>query len=152
MKGTNEVRATGHISCSFGKFGQSMGMFLNTTTVLCLSPHFGGNADDYAEENTKIAIALNGQDYLDATSSAHVTFVGTGHSFGALFWVMTSVLVAILILAVWMLIQAGRPRQINLPNVGTQLRVPEQSQQPINFSMSRQFGSRQQSNYGPSRQ
>lgn len=97
----------GHVSCSFGKFGQSMGMYLNATTILCLSPHFSGNADDYSEEDVRLAIALNGQDYLEATSSAQVTFVGTGHSFGALFWVMTTVLVAILILAVWMLIQAG---------------------------------------------
>lgn len=76
-----------------------MGMYLNSTTMLCLSPHIPGNSDDYSSHYTRVAIAFNGQDFLEDTSSASVTFEGTGHSFGFLFYVLTTLLVALFIMA-----------------------------------------------------
>lgn len=90
---------TGGVSCSFGNFGTSMGMYLNQTTLLCLSPHISGTSDDYSSETVTVAIALNGQDFMEDTSNAQVTFIGTGTDASFFYFVVGALLIALLILA-----------------------------------------------------
>jgi hypothetical protein len=37
-----------------------MGMYLNQTTMMCLTPHIQGTSDDYSSETVVLAIAMNG--------------------------------------------------------------------------------------------
>ena len=48
------------ISCNFEDFGNTFGMFVNDTTLLCVSPRIPGDADDYATEQVKLSVAMNG--------------------------------------------------------------------------------------------
>ena len=51
---------SGGVSCSFEQFGVSMGMYVNETTVLCMTPHFAGTSDDYYRDTVVVGVALNG--------------------------------------------------------------------------------------------
>lgn len=77
---------------------------MNATTLLCLSPHIQGNSDEYTSVKVKVAVAFNGQDFVEDTSSAYVTFKGTGQTFSVFFWLMTIVLIALFLAAVLFLI------------------------------------------------
>lgn len=67
--------------------------------MLCLSPHISGTSDDYSSETVTVAIAMNGQDFMESTSNAEVTFVGTGSSNGFFHFVIGALLIALLLLA-----------------------------------------------------
>jgi len=45
-----------------------MGMFINSTTVLCLSPTISDRPEDFATESVFVGVAMNGQDF-DTESS-----------------------------------------------------------------------------------
>lgn len=94
------------MSCSFGELGTSMGMWVNSTTVLCMSPHFQGTSDDYYRVTVPVGVALNGQDFNEATSNAEVTFVGTGADTTFLFFIIGALLLALLLLALGVLVMA----------------------------------------------
>ena len=53
------------IMCSFEEFGTSMGMYINETTILCVTPHIQGRPEDYTYHTVKVAVAMNGQDFND---------------------------------------------------------------------------------------
>ena len=57
-----------------------MGMYINETAVMCVTPHIQGKPEDYARETVQVTVAMNGQDFNDIYSDAYVTFVGTGAS------------------------------------------------------------------------
>jgi hypothetical protein len=99
LKGTPDYHTSGRVSCSFGQFGSSMGMYINSTTMLCLSPHIPGTSDDYSSVKVKLAVAFNGQDFLEDTSSASVTFVGTGTNHGYILYLFTALLIALFLIA-----------------------------------------------------
>jgi len=61
--GSSDYHSTGGVTCSFGGFGTSMGMYINQTSMLCLTPHISGTSDDYTSETVILAIAMNGQDF-----------------------------------------------------------------------------------------
>lgn len=101
IKGQADYHGMGRVACSFGEFGTSMGMYLNQTTTLCLSPHIPGTSDDYWRHKVKVAIAFNGQDFMEETSNAYVTFVGTGHAPSFLPQVLTTLLVALFLIGLF---------------------------------------------------
>jgi hypothetical protein len=102
----SDYHGTGGVSCSFGDFGTSMGMYLNQTTMLCLSPHISGTSDDYSSETVTVSIAMNGQDFMEERSNAQVTFIGSGTSAGFFHFVIGALLIALLILALLTCIMA----------------------------------------------
>lgn len=81
------------ILCNFDEFGNSMGMYINSTAVMCVTPHIQGHPEDYGRETVQLTVAMNGQDFNDIDSDAYVTFVGTGSNGG---W---KILIFILLLA-----------------------------------------------------
>jgi hypothetical protein len=92
-----------------------MGMYLNQTTMLCLSPHISGTSDDYSSETVTVAIAMNGQDFMEETSNARVTFVGTGTSTGFFHFLVAALLIALLLLALLTCIAAMlQMRSVNI--------------------------------------
>lgn len=79
-----------------------MGMYINETTVMCVSPHAPGEPEDYDSETVIVGIALNGQDFNDVTSSAEVTFIGTGGSNKIFLFIISTMLIGLLLLALLM--------------------------------------------------
>jgi hypothetical protein len=51
------------ILCNFDEFGTSMGMFINETAVMCVSPHIQGRPEDYGHVAVQVTVAMNGQDF-----------------------------------------------------------------------------------------
>lgn len=103
-----DYHGTGGVSCSFGSFGTSMGMYINSTHMLCLSPHINGYAEDYSRHTETLAIAFNGQDFNEDRSYASVTFVGTGSGMGWIFrYIFTAVLVIALIVAIYFVVHTS---------------------------------------------
>lgn len=67
--------------------------------MLCLSPHIPGTSDDYTTHPVRVAVAFNGQDFMEDTSSAQVTFKGTGRTTSFIVYLITALLVALFIVA-----------------------------------------------------
>ena len=87
------------ILCNFEDFGTSMGMYINETTVMCVTPHIQGRPEDYGRVSVQVTVAMNGQDFNDIQSDAYVTFVGTGSDSNILKILFFCLLLALLILA-----------------------------------------------------
>ena len=85
--------------CQWEQFGTSMGMYVNETFAMCVTPHIQGRPEDYYRETVNVAVAMNGQDFADVESDAFVTFVGTGSDKGILIFLLAILLLALLILA-----------------------------------------------------
>jgi uncharacterized membrane protein len=79
-----------------------MGMYVNSTTVLCLSPSMSDRPEDFATETVTVGVAMNGQDFNDETSNASVTFEGTGSSAVIWHFLMVILLLALMILGLMM--------------------------------------------------
>lgn len=89
------------ILCNFDDFGTSMGMYINETTVMCVTPHIQGHPEDYARETVQVTVAMNGQDFNEMDSDAYVTFVGTGSDSSLLKILLFCILLALLIIAIY---------------------------------------------------
>jgi hypothetical protein len=46
--------------CNFEQFGNSMGLYINDTYVMCVSPRITGHPDDYYRETVTVRVAING--------------------------------------------------------------------------------------------
>jgi len=79
-----------------------MGMYVNETALLCVSPRIPGDPSDYHRETVRVSLAMNGQDFSISDSSAKVTFVGTGSDTYIWKWIIALVLIALLIQALIM--------------------------------------------------
>ena len=85
--------------CGWEQFGTSMGMYINETHAMCVTPHISGRPEDYYRESVNVVVAMNGQDFVDVESDAYVTFIGTGSDRGILLFLLIILLLALLILA-----------------------------------------------------
>jgi len=79
-----------------------MGMYINETALLCVSPRVPGDPSDYNRETVLVTVAMNGQDFDEIDSAAHVTFVGTGSDLYIWKWIIAFILVAMILLAAGM--------------------------------------------------
>lgn len=84
-----------------------MGMYINETTVMCVTPHIQGRPEDYARETVLVTVAMNGQDFNDVRSDAYVTFVGTGSDSKMLKALFLVLLLTLLILACFAICTPG---------------------------------------------
>lgn len=75
-----------------------MGMYMNETVVMCVTPHIQGRPEDYGTEKVQVTVAMNGQDFNEMSSDAYVAFVGTGSGKGLLWALILSLLLALLLL------------------------------------------------------
>jgi len=48
------------ILCNFDEFGTSMGMYINETAIMCVTPHVQGRPEDYGRELVQVTVAMNG--------------------------------------------------------------------------------------------
>lgn len=48
------------IECKFGRFGVGLGMFVNKTTIKCVTPSISEDPEDIWRETVRLTVALNG--------------------------------------------------------------------------------------------
>ena len=74
-------------------------MYVNKTTIKCVTPSINEDPDTIWRETVKLTVALNGQDFDEETSDADFTFVGTGSTL--VFWpyVIGTLLIGLLLVA-----------------------------------------------------
>lgn len=108
--------------CNFEQFGNSMGLYINDTYVMCVSPRISGHPDDYYREEVIVRVAINGQDFASVESEAVVTFVGTGVAKGFINFIIATILIALLIIGLVMLMSVIMLKGKTGPNVRTDLR------------------------------
>ena len=74
-------------------------MYVNKTTIRCVTPSVQDDPESIWKETVKITVALNGQDFDEETSDVDFTFVGTGSTL--VFWpyVIGTLLIGLLLIA-----------------------------------------------------
>jgi hypothetical protein len=87
------------IECKFGRFGVGLGMYVNKTTIKCVTPSVSDDPDSIWKETVRITVALNGQDFDEDSSEVDFTFIGTGSTL--VFWpyVVGTLLIGLLLVA-----------------------------------------------------
>lgn len=89
----------GGITCQFGRFGETQAVYVNQTTIKCISPAVEDDPDSIYRETVKITVAMNGVDHEVESSELEFTFVGTGTYL--VFWpfLVGALLIGLLIVA-----------------------------------------------------
>ena len=88
------LASLGAIKCRFGRVGETIAVFLNTTHVKCVTPSMIEAPEDVHRETVVFSLSMNGMTFDDDTSSLEYTFVGTGNLIG-----LKGIVIAILLLA-----------------------------------------------------
>lgn len=126
----NKNGDTTGLLCNFDDFGTSMGLYINETTILCVTPHIKGRPEDYYRETVQVTVAMNGQDFNEMESDAYVTFIGQGSDSKLIYFIIASLLIALLIIALYFccaslsLFKLSSEQKTNMSNV-VQLRGTE---------------------------
>lgn len=94
-----------YIKCKFGRFGETIAVYLNQTTLKCVSPSVLDEPDSIYEEKVQFSIAMNGYDYDYDANNFEFTFVGTGSVLGFCLQTLVILLLGILLIAVIMFVQ-----------------------------------------------
>lgn len=66
------------IKCKFGRFGETLAVYVNETSVKCVTPSVLDDPEDIYRETVDFSIAMNGYDYDYDAISKDFTFIGTG--------------------------------------------------------------------------
>lgn len=85
------------IKCKFGSFGQTIGVYVNSTLVKCSTPAVQEDPDDIYMETVTFSLSMNGFDFDDDTSDLEFIFNGSGSAFGLAYMVVAIILTGILI-------------------------------------------------------
>ena len=84
------------ISCKFGRFGETSGLYVNRTLIKCLTPGIKDDSDIGYEE-VNLELALNGQDF-EKSEEFNFTFVGPNVSSMLWVYVLITIFVALIII------------------------------------------------------
>ena len=101
---TTALSSLSPIKCRFGRFGESTAVVVNETHVKCTTPPTDEPADSIYRETVTVSLAFNGQDFMEDTSNAEFTFIGTAPYISFLTIILVLLALAFLIYAVvfWM--------------------------------------------------
>jgi len=89
----------GGITCQFGRFGETQAIYINSTVIKCITPVVEDEPDSIYREIVKLTVAMNGVDHEDQTSVIEFTFVGTGSYLGFWPFIIGTLLIGLLIVA-----------------------------------------------------
>ena len=70
------------IKCKFGRFGETLAVFVNQTAIKCVTPSVLDEPEDIYEEVVSFGVAMNGYDYDFDSTQLTFKFIGTGSFFG----------------------------------------------------------------------
>jgi len=62
------------IKCKFGRFGTSPATYINSTTILCLTPNIQQDPSEISTESVALTVAMNGVDFNDEYTEVDFTF------------------------------------------------------------------------------
>lgn len=71
----------GGLRCRFGRFGETVAVYLNETHVKCMTPSVPDDPADIYRETVTFSVAMNGYDFMEDSSELEFTFIGTGSPF-----------------------------------------------------------------------
>jgi hypothetical protein len=74
-------------------------MYINKTTIKCVTPSVSEDPEDVWRDTVKITVALNGQDFDEETSDVDFTFLGTASSLSFWPYVIGTLLIGLLLVA-----------------------------------------------------
>jgi hypothetical protein len=74
---TARSAALSPIKCRFGRFGEASAVYLNSTTIKCTTPPINDAPDTIYRETVILSVSMNGQDFVEDSSTVEFTFVGT---------------------------------------------------------------------------
>lgn len=84
-----------------------MGMFVNKTTIKCVTPSIAEDPEDIWRETVRLTVALNGQDFDEENSELEITFVGTGSTLSFWPYVVGTLLIGLLLVALFVFCTAA---------------------------------------------
>lgn len=93
------------IKCKFGRFGETLAVFVNETCIKCVTPSVLDEPEDVTRETVKFSIAVNGYDYDMETNAFDFDFVGTGNDYGMGLTILGILLLGVLLVALIVFIQ-----------------------------------------------
>ena len=106
------------VRCMFGRFGTSPGVYINATTIKCITPLIKDDPDTIFKEIVYVQVALNGQDFTDKTDKCLFTFYGDATYF--IYWpyfigfmLIALFLVAFLVLCFTLISKYNQPYRID---------------------------------------
>lgn len=103
--GRNSIESDSYgIKCKFGRFGSSVATYINSTTILCLTPSIQIDPSDISLENVVVTVAMNGIDFNDGSSEISFTFIGTGSTISTWVIIMGTLIFGLLIISVLVLV------------------------------------------------
>ena len=88
------------IKCKFGRFGSAPASYINTTTILCLTPNIADDPSDISEETVLVTVAMNGVDFNEYESEVNFMFIGTGSVVSTWVIIMGTLIFGLLILSI----------------------------------------------------
>jgi hypothetical protein len=74
-EGIDGSLVTEPIACDFGSYGTSLGIYINTTAIQCLTPNTKLSLEDVAEDPVSFGVAINAQDFTQ--NDLQYVFTGT---------------------------------------------------------------------------
>ena len=92
------------MKCKFGRFGTSPATYINSTTILCLTPNIQEDPSSIGEENVLVSVSMNGVDFNDDQTQISFTFVGKGGNISLWVIVMMTFVLSLLIISIWFFI------------------------------------------------
>lgn len=81
------------IKCKFGRFGETVAVYVNQTMIKCLTPSLLENPEDIYRETVQFSVSMNGYDYIYEINSFDFTFIGTAD------WISLGPIIMTIILA-----------------------------------------------------
>jgi hypothetical protein len=66
------------IKCKFGRFGTTVGVYVNKTTIICMTPHTKISPKSVIKEVVNLEVAMNGVEFASDNKNTLFTFIGTG--------------------------------------------------------------------------
>ena len=70
----------GGMRCRFGRFGDTMAVFVNSTAIKCVTPSVPDDPENIYREEVEFGVSMNGYDFRGEPSP--FVFVGTGSQAG----------------------------------------------------------------------
>jgi hypothetical protein len=120
------------IECRFGRFGVGIGMYVNKTAIRCVTPSIQEDPESIWRETVQLTVALNGQDFDDECTDSDeidITFVGTGSSLSFWPYVLGTLMLGLLLVALFTFCSSYM-QHVDFNNVVTQRQVTRQRSKP----------------------
>ena len=92
------------ITCRFGRFGQTQGIWMNSSVIKCFTPTNNDEIDSIYKEGVLLSISQNGQDFDEDNTNTDFTMKGNATYMAFWPWIIGTLLVGALAVSLAMMI------------------------------------------------